>query len=672
MATLKRSFLLGVVMNILFSQGCTYQPVPTISGTDTIQPTATFHLPTQPTPATLPTLPTPPTPSPIIINGASIRNPITPENAGQLSEIARFGRGSVTSGDISPTGQLMAIASSVGVYLYETAKLQEIALIETSYVSSVAFSVDGTLVAAGMGDGSVNLWRVDNLALLWNIIVAPSPVDNIAFSPDGTRLATATWWDNYIFVLDVQTGAMVYTLGGHTSHITSLAFLPDGSRLASGAADGIINLWRLDNGRLSHVLDWSTYNLGPVLNAFGNQIKGVAFSPDGKFLAAVSLDEKFRIWRVSDWYLFQTLDAEGATGVAFSPDGSALVVASLVHINVWDIPGGVIRKTLYYGSDRLSFSRNGIMLAASSFDNSVQLWDLTSNSFSPIADLVDFSSPANSIAFSADGAWLASSSSQLDNEITLWSLSKNNTNIHLAGHTYPVESIAFCQGGMTLISGAQDGIVRVWDVAKGIEAQTLQAENNILSVACSPSDSLLAAGGMGGTVFLWNYESGSRVGTLQSHSDNLRSLAFSPDGAILASAYSDGGILLHKVEDGDLVRTLNSPTFISSIVFSPDGQILAAGSWDGQVRLWDVETGGLLHSLEGHTEWVTSIAFSPEGNLLASGGNDATIRLWQLDGELAMMLTQPADVESVAFSPDGRLLASASRDGTIRIWGVTP
>jgi hypothetical protein len=291
----------------------------------------------------------------------------------------------------------------------------------------------------------------------------------------------------------------------------------------------------------------------------------------------------------------------------------------------------------------------------------------------------------------------------------------------LRGHADWVRSVAFTPDGKTLLSGGDDGTVRLWDPARRRQRAALKAPGAVSALACSADGKTLAFAGDGGYITVWDLEKGKRRARLR-HPDPVLGLALSANGRTLAAgslgavrvwdlragklrlntgaraeerfpalgpvALSPDGVLLAAAERVDGVGVWEVPaaarrasyherehlTFVTALAFSPDGRLLAWGTNGGTVRLWEVAARRERTSLRAHPLLLSGLAFSPQGHTLATASYDRTVRLWDvLTGQRRTTLTGHADVvSSVAFRPDGKVLASAGADGTVRLWDVPP
>jgi WD40 repeat protein len=274
------------------------------------------------------------------------------------------------------------------------------------------------------------------------------------------------------------------------------------------------------------------------------------------------------------------------------------------------------------------------------------------------------------VAFSPDGKVLASSSR--DKTVKLWDPATGELKRTLTEHSADVYDVTFSPKGDLLASAGADKTIKLRDAHTGKVVRTLEGHTDIVrSVAFSPDQKTLASASVDQTVRLWDVETGWLERTLEGHTKRVKSVVYSPDGNTLASASSDQTIRLWDARTGKVLRVLQGHTGdLECLAFSPDGSQLASSSHDTTVRLWDVATGKVRHTLEGHRAEVDSVTFSPEGRTVASGCKDTTVKLWDArTGALLRTLTGPKNrLESLAFSPDGRTLAAGSGGPEALIW----
>ncbi len=283
-------------------------------------------------------------------------------------------------------------------------------------------------------------------------------------------------------------------------------------------------------------------------------------------------------------------------------------------------------------------------------------------------------SSVNALAFSPEGKILASTSD--DKNIKLWDLKTKKVLASLSGHLQPVKSIAFSPNGKILASASDDKTIKLWDINTLKEICTLLGHSHIVkSVAFSPDGEILASGSWDKTVKLWNVSTGGEICTFTGHQLQVNSVAFSPQGKMIASASYDRTIRLWQINDPKEFQ--NCPCILSghawavlTVAFSPDGKILATGSDDKTIKLWEVDTGQLVTTLSGHSWSVISVAFTADAKTLVSASWDKTVKLWTVSTaqEIGTLCGHTDSISAIAVNQVTQLIASGSKDKTIQLW----
>jgi WD40 repeat protein len=555
-----------------------------------------------------------------------------------------------------------------------------------SQVQSVTFSPDGHRLASASfsvptstqpHSGTVQLWNADSGQPLTAPISFPD-VLHVAFSADGHRLAAGNR-DGDLMVWDVENQAIPVVLhltagrGGVGGAVNALAFSPDGHRIATASFNGTVRTWNADSGRrLSDVT---------ISDVTGD----IVFSPDLSRLAAGSADNSVRLWDI------QTGHEVGAPlightaavkAIAFSPDGHRIAAASHDStVQIWNADTGQpAAPPTASGSGAvyaIGFSRDGHLLATGD-DNNLRLWNADTGQpvgqpYTGQTNLVD------GVAFNPNGLRMASAS--WDHTVRLWDIGAGQP---LSGHTDVVSMVAFNPSGQQLASSSWDGTVRRWDLKTGLPiGSPLEGSD---AVAFISGGTRLLSIGPSNTALIWDADTGALLhsaSVTDMHEDivGLNSVAINPDESTLASGrQSTGDITIWNAESGQVTAQVHTTDHASpqaapqvqGVSFSPEGNRLATITGDAvlHLQLWDTDTGRRSRSVPESVS-ALAVAFSPDGRQLATA-NGSTIAIYDI-GSWRVSITlvgHTAAVNAIAFSPDGHHLASASDDNTVRIWNL--
>ena len=436
-----------------------------------------------------------------------------------------------------------------------------------------------------------------------------------------------------------------------------------------------------------------------------SEVKAVAYSPYGKWLASAGADFQVRIWNVQTRELQRMLGgvADEVCDVQWSPDGSTLLGAiGDGTLAVWKLNASVpqIIKAHSGATYAIAFNPDGKSFASSGADGRVRLWNLQGRLQREIS--FPEKSGVSSLAFSPDGSTLAVGSGfraiQSDDEndfrngsgaIGLWDLKTAQMKTVLRGHQADITALAFSPDGSTLLSASVDKTTRLWNLKSRQTRFILKGHVlGVTDAAWSGDGKTVVTGSNDATLKLWDASTGKGLRTFTAHEGQNYSVAISPDGNSIASGSDDKCVRLWNLTSGKLAHKWpGEMNWVESLAVSPRGDLIAAGHWGwietewdevagerdynmdqdpSAVRIWDLNSGEMQRVLRPLEEGGASLDlfFSTDGSALFDDG----LTKWNVADGKAQHLNgfkiENESIETLALSADNSLLAALDQKGS--------
>ncbi|EUC53950.1 vegetative incompatibility protein HET-E-1, putative [Rhizoctonia solani AG-3 Rhs1AP] len=530
----------------------------------------------------------------------------------------------------------------------------------TGYITSLAISSNNTRIVSGSQDCTIRIWDMQNGRLVFDPITGHSIVYSVAFSPNDSFIVSCSQ-DRTVRVWDSHTGQSFLSTSSLRNSVHSMAISPDSTCVATGLSDGTIQIWDIISGKALYELSTGSMY----------EVDTLAYSSDGTRIISHSR---------SEWILC-LFDAQNTTVPLNSLHGHTQPINSI------------------------DISPNGERIVSGSDDKTVCVWDPSTGQLvlGPLTGHMDW---VHIVRYSPVGNRLLSCSS--DGTLRQWDaqtgdcLEVNNPIVDTSTPRYPHDrsmfvSAAYSPDGNLIAAISRSEYVCLWSSRTGERAlRPMKGEGDGLSVQFSIDGAALLTGWQDGAVRIWDVQSGQLVSSTRSQDVRyLSAFAFSPDcsyNVILESCSTHwhcGPDMYQRITQTG-ARTpwsfKGNRSALSSIQFSRDGSRIVSGSDDGTVQIWDAKTGvSIFDSLKGYAGWIKSVAYSPNRTYVASS-QDKSIRIWDVSTQpdssplikcvldehgwvvnkrFRRLIWVPVDLRSSLIWP--RNTALLSRDGYIRL-----
>jgi WD40 repeat protein len=450
------------------------------------------------------------------------------------------------------------------------------------YVASLAFSPDGTALAVECADPfTACVLKVADGTRKFKLGMENEHVHSVAWCPDGSKLAVGSSAP-LTRLFDAVTGEQLLTIAtGQSSGVAAVSFSADGRTIASGSGDGTVALHNVETGTREEKLE-----------CHDTHLLSTVFSHRGRRLATSAQDQRIKLWDAATGKESPRV-APGATIIAASPDGRWLALGN--HggvIELWDIAGNRIHAT-FEGFRRavgsLAFSPDGRRLAAGgNFDDPViRIWEIADPGRASI--LERHAAFVSGLDFSPDGAMLASCAH--DGRVKLWNVESGRIVKEFKEISGAASCVAFSHDGRTLAAGyfvhlkeRQTRRVKIWDVARGDTIKSFdESPGDVIGVAFGAGDKTLTVGYWPRAVTHWDVARGIERETI--HGTGIFALSA---GGELSAIGTETDIKLFEPELNTAIAELSlgrSDVYAMRLAFTGDGRHLAVLALNGTVHI---------------------------------------------------------------------------------------
>ncbi|KAF9971759.1 hypothetical protein BGZ73_005212 [Actinomortierella ambigua] len=505
---------------------------------------------------------------------------------------------------------------------------------------NLIFTPDGNAVLSPVGNRLTVFDLVNNKSVTFPYENRKN-IQRIALSPNATLLLSVDE-DGRALLVNYNRQVVLHHFN-FKEKVDDLQFSPDGKYFAVTHGKQV-QLWKTPGFHR----EFSPFVLHRTYTGHYDDVVSLSWSPDSKFFITTSKDMSARVFSTNPIEGFVPIALSGhrdtVIGAWFTNDQNTIFTVSkdgalfewkhqLIHpkAQTEDSDDDDTEMQNHAKIQCAAYHAPSNMIVAGFSSGIFGIWELPT--FNNIHTLSISQKKIDSVAINRTGEWLAFGCSKLG-QLLVWEWQSESYVLKQQGHFYDMNTLSYSSDGQSVVTGGDDGKVKVWNTVSGF-------------------------------CFV----------TFAEHTSRVAAVEFAKNGQVVFSASFDGTVRAYDLVRYRNFRTFTSPTPVqfSTLAVDPSGEIVCAGAQNTfEIYVWSVQTGKLLDILSGHGAPVSGLAFSPTAQFLASSSWDKTIRTWDVfgRGKTVETYTHTSEVLALAFRPDGKELCGSTLDGQLSFWNV--
>ncbi|KAI8927862.1 WD40-repeat-containing domain protein [Entophlyctis helioformis] len=610
----------------------------------------------------------------------------------KLDSIIGFG-GTVPGGLIKhPNGihTIYSLGSTVVINDSKKKNSQEFLHGHTNVISCIAISKDGKRIASGqvthMGfQADIIIWDFEQRKLLRRLTLHKVKVQALAFSPSGTYLASLGGEDdNCVIVWDLQKFAAICGSPASTdsSGVTlALSYLNNNDNMFATGGFATLRVWELNVAqRKIRATDCQTGQIKRI-------VKCIAIDAEDELMYCgtttgdlLQVNLRTKLFKLSGPPKDKDLFSKGILSVALMPTNDAVIVGcGDGTIATLKLPKLTIAKSTKVSGSVTSITFNGAhtFFAGTAYSN---IYTVNTEEFVPVLRSTCHYSQINDICFPMESSDVFATAS--DTDIRIWNAHTSSELLRISVPNLECKCITFKKDGTSLISGWNDGKIRAFGPQSGRLQYVINDahKRGVTALAVtepynSRGDFRIVSGGEDGQVRVWKITKHVQhlEDAMKEHKGTVTCIKIRQNSLECVSSSSDGSCIIWDLTRYVRNQVLFAPSFFKAVCYFPDESQLLTSGTDRKVAYWEAFDGSLIRELEAsQSDAINGLDITGDGKYFVIGGSDKLVKVYRYEeGDVAFVgIGHSTDITKVKISPNGSHIVSVSTEGAVFSWAL--